>query len=153
MIFCKQCCEDKPDTDFRPWSRLCRKCYNGNRNMKRASDPNYNELSRQYNVQSREKNPERYRIQAREAYWRNREKRCESARIARLKVPLRERAHEVVRLAVDRGDLPPAWSMVCDVCQEAQAADWHHPSYEVENQMNVIAVCSPCHGKQHRAGG
>lgn len=64
------------------------------------------------------------------------------------------RAHTTVSRAVRRGVLPPAWSMVCDGCQEAQAAHWHHhKGYERQNWLNVISLCLDCHGKEHRTNG
>lgn len=61
------------------------------------------------------------------------------------------RARTTVNRAVRRGLLPPAWSMVCDGCQEAQAAEWHHhKGYEREYWLDVIAMCLECHGIQHR---
>lgn len=61
------------------------------------------------------------------------------------------RAHTTVSRAVRRGILPPAWSMVCDECQEAQAAHWHHhKGYDPEYKLDVIAVCIDCHTEEHR---
>lgn len=62
------------------------------------------------------------------------------------------RARTVVNRAVRRGMLPPAWSMVCDGCDEAQAAEWHHhKGYEPEHRLDVIPLCLDCHGEEHRA--
>lgn len=62
------------------------------------------------------------------------------------------RAHTTVNRAVRRGLLPPAWTMVCESCQEMQAAHWHHhKGYERENWLDVTALCLDCHGKEHRA--
>jgi hypothetical protein len=63
---------------------------------------------------------------------------------------LREKAHVAVRRAIARGDLPPATAMVCERCQEAQAAHWHHDmGYAEEYHLHVIALCKSCHGKAH----
>lgn len=60
-------------------------------------------------------------------------------------------AANVVRHAVDRGDFPPVWTMVCEHCQEAQAMHWHHhKGYADEHLLDVIALCVACHGKAHR---
>lgn len=60
------------------------------------------------------------------------------------------RARTTVNRAVSRGLLPPAWSMVCDCCQEAQAAHWHHhKGYEREHWLDVVAACLDCHGLEH----
>lgn len=62
------------------------------------------------------------------------------------------RAHTTVSRAVRKGLLPPAWSMVCEHCQEAQAAHWHHHNgYAREHWLDVTAVCLDCHSKEHRA--
>lgn len=67
------------------------------------------------------------------------------------KYPDRMRARWAVKFAVRRGDLPPAWAMVCSICNEAQAANYHHwHGYDEQNWLDVIAVCHPCHGKEHR---
>lgn len=61
------------------------------------------------------------------------------------------RARTVVNRTVRRGLLPPAWSMVCDACDEAQAAHWHHHNgYDKEHRLDVIPLCLDCHGVEHR---
>lgn len=66
--------------------------------------------------------------------------------------PERKKARDAVHYAVRIGKLPPAWTMVCDVCQEAQAASWHHhKGYEPEHWLDTIPLCRVCHGKEHRA--
>jgi hypothetical protein len=61
------------------------------------------------------------------------------------------RARTAVGAAVRRNALPPAWTMVCDKCQEAQAAHWHHHrGYERDSRLDVIALCVSCHSKEHR---
>lgn len=61
------------------------------------------------------------------------------------------RAHTTVSRAVRRGILPPAWSMVCDGCDETQAAHWHHhKGYDRKHWLDVIPLCLDCHGKEHR---
>ncbi len=61
------------------------------------------------------------------------------------------RGRAAVNLAVSRGALPPAWTMVCEHCQEAQAAHWHHHrGYARENWLDVVSLCLDCHGKEHR---
>lgn len=60
------------------------------------------------------------------------------------------RAHTTVSRAVRRGILPPAWSMVCDGCDEAQAAHWHHhKGYNRQSWLDIIPLCLDCHGKEH----
>lgn len=150
MKTCSRCGTTKEDSGFRPKRAVCKDCCNEQRRAERANNPVYLAQHREYERKRREENPERNLELSRERYKRDGEKRREAARKARRENPLREKAHAVVRLAVDRGDLPPAWSMVCDVCQEAQAVDWHHHSYEQEHWMDVKAVCAACHGREHR---
>jgi len=61
------------------------------------------------------------------------------------------RAQTTVARAVRRSLLPPAWSMVCSICDEAQASHWHHhKGYDRQYWLEVIPVCLDCHGKEHR---
>ena len=99
----------------------------------------------------RERNREWYLKYKAEYDANYRERRREQARTARAKYPQREMAHTAVRRAVQRGDLPPAWVMVCDICQEAQALEYHHhKGYEESHWLDVVATCLECHGLQHR---
>lgn len=79
----------------------------------------------------------------RQRHWRNKQAKGFQNNITR--------AHTTVSRAVRRGILPPAWSMVCDGCEEAQAAHWHHhKGYERNHWLDVVAMCLDCHGKEHR---
>lgn len=61
-------------------------------------------------------------------------------------------AHNAVNNAVVRGDLPPAATMVCAICDQAQAAHWHHPNgYEEAHWLDIEPVCRLCHEKEHHA--
>lgn len=60
-------------------------------------------------------------------------------------------ARTAVNRAVKTGELPPAWSMVCSMCDEAQAAHWHHHlGYSEENWLDVIPACVDCHARERR---
>lgn len=66
------------------------------------------------------------------------------------KYPERIKAHKAVGYAVKSGKFPPASTMVCEHCQEALASDYHHhKGYEPEHKLDVIALCTECHGKAH----
>lgn len=66
------------------------------------------------------------------------------------KSPERIKAHKSVSYAVKMGKFPPAWTMVCEHCQEAQAGHYHHhKGYSQEFKLDVIALCTECHGKAH----
>lgn len=117
----------------------------------RAKNPNYRKENRlrmrERHVQNRAPITSRNQVN----YERRAEKRRESARKARIKNPMRSQAHSTVKRAIKRGVLPPAWTMVCAMCQEAQSADWHHPNgYDEQHLLDVIPLCSECHGKVHR---
>lgn len=61
------------------------------------------------------------------------------------------RARSAVNTAVRKGQLPPPDTMVCDSCDEALADHYHHVhGYEPEHWLNVIALCTECHGREHR---
>lgn len=63
----------------------------------------------------------------------------------------KSRAGNAVADAVRYEKFPPAWTMVCDHCQEALAAHWHHhKGYSGEHKLDVIALCLDCHGYVHR---
>ena len=60
------------------------------------------------------------------------------------------RAQKKVNKLVSREDYPSAKTMVCDICQEALAAHWHHHNgYSPNHEVDVIAVCRPCHYTIH----
>jgi hypothetical protein len=64
--------------------------------------------------------------------------------------PERRSAHKAVSYAVKVGKFPPAWTMVCEHCQEALASQYHHHNgYLGEHRLDVIALCTECHGKAH----
>lgn len=92
-----------------------------------------------------------YRAQyARRWYWQQPEKSREMARQYVVNNPEKNRARAAVSYAVKTGKFPPAWSMVCEDCKEAQAAEWHHhKGYAPEHKKDVIALCHECHGKAH----
>lgn len=61
-------------------------------------------------------------------------------------------AHNAVNNAVIRGDLPPAATMVCAICDESQANHWHHfNGYDKAHWFDIEPVCRPCHEKEHHA--
>lgn len=73
------------------------------------------------------------------------------AREVRHREPEKYKARYLVTSAVQCGRFPPASGMVCEHCQEAQAAEWHHhKGYSEEFAMDVIALCKECHGKDRR---
>jgi hypothetical protein len=71
-------------------------------------------------------------------------------RSSQRKYPDRHSARKAVAYAVQVGKLPPPSTIVCASCQEAQAAQYHHHNgYSEEHRLDVIALCTECHGKAH----
>jgi len=61
------------------------------------------------------------------------------------------KAQRKVNYQVSSGQFPSAGTMVCDVCQEALAHHWHHHNgYGPGHEIDVIAICRPCHYEAHR---
>lgn len=64
--------------------------------------------------------------------------------------PEKRRAHSAVRNEVRYNRWPAANTMVCEICQEALAAHYHHHlGYAKEHRFDVIAVCVECHASLH----
>jgi len=115
-----------------------------------ANDPEYrnqrNEKSRrwrernrahiaEYNAARYEENPEYLYRAVRSYIERNPERRA---------------AHKAVAYATKVGKLRPVWTVVCEHCQEAQALHYHHHNgYDQKHKLDVIALCTECHGKAH----
>ena len=67
-----------------------------------------------------------------------------------VRYPQKVKARQAVYRKVKIGQFPPAWTMVCEVCEEAQAAHWHHHNgYDDKHLVDVMAICTACHGKEH----
>jgi len=78
------------------------------------------------------------------------EKMRVAIRASERKYPEHRAARKAVYYAVQVGKLPPVWTMVCEHCQEAQASHYHHHNgYVGEHKLDVIALCTECHGKAH----
>ena len=88
---------------------------------------------------------------AREWTANNRKRKAENGRRYREEEREKAIAHGAVTYAIKMNDLPPAWTMVCSCCEEAQSRYWHHhEGYSEANRLNVVPVCSECHGIEHR---
>jgi hypothetical protein len=61
----------------------------------------------------------------------------------------KRRAKRAVAHAVRRGRLPRAKNLPCFECIERDAQHYHHPSYEPEDRLKVIPLCSCCHHHLH----
>jgi len=116
-----------------------------------ANDPEYRSKRIARTREWREKNPEQIAKWRQDYYAEKGEKVRQYTRDIRLNQPDKYKARYLVASAVMCGRFPPAWTMVCEACQEAQAAEWHHHNgYSEEFAMDVIALCKKCHGKTHR---
>ncbi len=129
----------------------CRACKNAHGAKYRASTSGIQKRNRENMREWRERNREWYRQYTSMYRAENREVHREQVKKGRAANPLREKAHSAVRYAIRRGDLSPAWAMVCEVCQEAQALEYHHHlGYAPEHWLDVKVVCLECHGAAHR---
>ena len=157
---CTKCGESKPLTEYYQrksgprqgeFSAYCRACSVAAVMASRAKNPEAHTKIRDSMRRWRAENREIAIARERARYIAQTEKRRKVAQKARRKNPLRTQAHNAIRRAVRHGKFPPASSMVCKYCQEAQAADWHHHrGYEKQFWLDVVAVCNECHGKAHR---
>lgn len=166
---CTKCEKSKPLSEFAHAKQgafgrysICKEC---KREAKRlwhaANKANQNEKVRLYQEQNRGDLVAKKRIKyrenrpqmieaARNRYWSDPAKAREI--VKRSIKPDKHRAHTAVANAVKKGVFPPAWTMVCEGCQESQAAHWHHyRGYAAEFKLHVVALCTDCHGKAHWA--
>ena len=60
--------------------------------------------------------------------------------------PEKYAAHNAVRVAVRRGDLPKVSTLSCVDCG-IQASEYHHEDYT--KPLDVEALCISCHNKRH----
>ena len=58
------------------------------------------------------------------------------------------RAYKAVRNAVVNGTIKPASQCVCKQCGQ-QARHYHHHSYKPAFWLDVVALCTLCHGNLH----
>ena len=161
---CTKCGQDKPLEEFarakqglynrysqcKACKRVMKKEWHArNREAENQKSRTYRALNRPLLVNaSRRKyraNQAAMVLEARERYKDNR-----GGRGAR-RNPEQHRAHVAVSRMVKRGQFPPVYTMVCDKCGEAQAAHWHHHrGYVGDAKLDVIPLCTLCHGEEHR---
>ena len=60
--------------------------------------------------------------------------------------PLKGQARYAVKQAVKHGNLPKPSELKCKYCS-IKAKEYHHPSYDSGNWLDVIPVCFSCHRK------
>lgn len=138
--YCSRCRTEKSHSEFRPrpgrgdgLQTYCNKCV------------------REYKRVYKQRNQERVTRLNREYIAKNRSRLNMLTRESMNRHPVAVSARSAISSAVTKGKFPPAWTMVCEHCQEAQASHWHHhKGYESEYKLDVIALCVECHGKEHR---
>jgi hypothetical protein len=155
MKKCSRCQETLPESSFHKDRRnkdglqvYCKECrnvadgkwYKNNRERKLQYARRYREENRHIRQMAmknwKEKNPDYY------ADYRKRYRESD---------PERYHAHIAVTNAIARNDLPPASGLVCEHCQEAQGQHYHHHNgYSLESALDVVALCTGCHGEAHR---
>lgn len=59
-------------------------------------------------------------------------------------------ARSEVKKAIIRGDLAPLILRKCTICGENAKEYHHHKGYEKKYWLDVIPLCSKCHGLEHR---
>jgi hypothetical protein len=91
-----------------------------------------------------------YRTHSDRAYVRKIVKRQQDAIRIPMKdsdVALRAKARSVVNNAILYKNFPKASTYLCNVCHKRQAAHYHHhKGYETKHWLDVIPVCTRCHG-------
>lgn len=62
--------------------------------------------------------------------------------------PIKARAQDTVKRAVQSGKLPKVQTLQCTHCGR-MATSYHHWSYEREHWLDVVPLCHSCHMKIH----
>ncbi|MGK2953565.1 MAG: hypothetical protein ACSLEZ_14440 [Thiobacillus sp.] len=115
-----------------------------------ANDPEYRKKRNDKSRRWRERNRVRIAEYNAARFDETPEVMRKAIRTSQQKYPERHKARKAVAYAVQSGKFPPAWTMVCAHCQEALAAEYHHHNgYVGEHKLDVIALCTECHGKAH----
>jgi RNase P subunit RPR2 len=151
---CNKCGKSKDVTEFHKRVAAkdglhshCKSCVSmADRNRDPDKVAQHKKLTREW----RDRNRDRIATYNARRYEEDPQYFINASRKSERKNPQRARARKAVSRKVQMGLFPPAWAMVCEKCEEAQAAHWHHHNgYEKEHMIDVIAVCTTCHGKEH----
>lgn len=170
MKICARCKEHKSFSEFgihrsqrdgyRSWCKVCRRTERGRsrRSGVRHGTPSLASRKRnaerqtERNAERRARDPEGVKLYDRNQYLKHREKQ-KARGVARHEIaPYKRQARTAISLLVKRGGLSLAKYYRCVKCGN-QALDFHHPSYRVEDQLNVVPLCRPCHIKTHKSTG
>jgi hypothetical protein len=116
-----------------------------------ATDPEFRKKRNEQKRRWHQANQEHVAKWRAEYYATSGEIARQYSRDARVKQHEKYKARYLVASAVQSNRFPPVWTMVCEYCQEAQAAEWHHhKGYSGAFALDVVALCMECHGKEHR---
>lgn len=156
MKACFKCGVIKPYTDFYKHAGMadghlgkCKECAKVDvRKNREVRSDYYQEYDRKRNTPEKvrlktERNKEKYHTDPlfRESVYENRKKWLG-------KNPHKRSAQVYLGNAVRDGRIfKPS---VCSHCNEEKRIQGHHWSYEREHWLDVIWLCAPCHGKEHR---
>lgn len=154
MKTCTKCQESKPDTEF--YRRLrnsdglnswCKVCSNKDTATYRKARP---DLRRKWDMKYRKLHPQMKRENDKRYALAHPDKRKLLELVYRIRHSERVAARRAVQWRARAGILPLPNTVVCEVCNEALACEWHHHNgYSPEHRLDVIAICKECHIRAH----
>lgn len=152
---CSRCGEAKPLSEFYQrksgrYDSPCRTCYAARYQAQFAADPEFRAKRNNKTRQWRENNRDHIAAYNAARYDQEPELMRAAEKASEKRHPERISARKAVRYAVTSGKFPPASTQVCEMCQEALASHYHHhKGYAKEYRLEVVALCTECHGKAH----
>lgn len=163
MKTCTKCNTAKPLEQFRKDPRcagghkcLCNDCKREYNRLRYQRVPKVREQQRVYRRSEHGRHLYRAAVQRRENLLTFAEKR-DLGRVKKERAKLnpdywnRRHVSNAVFRAVKRGDLPPVVSLECQSCGKPAQHYHHHNGYDQEHRLDVVPLCSLCHGHSHRA--
>ena len=145
---CKRCCKlyaKKRRVDYPKQAKATDK----RKHDKRKRDPKrykkWREQLRINNKNNKERNTQLKRIWA-----QNNLQKVKTTRKNWLKEnPEKRKAQQVVGSHIKNGTIPKASSLQCTDCINP-AKHYHHESYLEEHWLDIVPLCTACHGIRHR---
>lgn len=158
--YCPSCNEVKPPEQFHrdkgkkdglAWRcKDCQSIYNKSPQFKAIQKRYFqSEKGKQAIHKSNMSEKQRARVKRYYSTEKGKQTARNSVNTARRRYPHKQKARDVVRVAVDNGTLPRPTSLECSHngprCR-GQAEQYHHYlGYDSEHWLDVQAVCRPCH--------
>lgn len=144
--YCKKCVSAiyKEKYLWRDYTPQRRAAQNNNR---RKRLDHYRKKCREWDALHRD----RRRAASRERYLRDPQKEKDRARRSREKYRLNHLARWSVGSAMKQGKLKKL--PCCDCGSVDRISAHHHNGYEKDHWLDVVWLCSECHGKRHRSNG